>query len=461
MKTLTTFCLALLSGLTLAHSKIILTNVATGGENSYFITSDGSLWGMGNNEAGQLGVGVVFDTNQPQLIVSGGVAAVAVGNGMTTDAHCLFLKSDGSLWGMGGNDYGQLGDGSTNNSPVPEEIVSSGVIAIGAGTWHSFYIKTDGSLWAMGRNNYGQLGDGTTNNHSSPVQIIASNVVSVAAGVYHSLCVKADGSLWAMGRNDHGQLGVGNPPFTTNSPMQILSSNVVAIAAADSHSLLLKSDGSLWATGYNEHGQLGIGTSGTTADSYAFRNVRPSSVTSIAAGSNRSLFTKSDGSLWGMGEDFFSELGDGGLHDLTIPEQIFPTNVLQTGGGVVAAAGGELHSLFLRDDGSLWGMGWGFYGELGDGFNGQTSFPKQILPRPRPILANSAINQTNLLFSGTCQFGGIFYLLRSTNLTQPVGQWQPIATNYVNNPNPDNYSVILTNEINSGGPVEFYILESR
>lgn len=455
MKTLTTFWLALLLGQTLAHSSVIVTNVAAGGANSYFVTSDGSLWGMGNNGAGQLGVEVLFNTNQPQLIVSSGVTAVAVGRGM-----CLFLKSDGTLWGMGGNDYGQLGDGSTNNSPVPKQIVPNGVVAVGAGAWSSFYIKTGGSLWAMGRNDYGQLGDGTTNHQFSAVEIVPSNVVSVAAGDYHSLFVKTDGSLWAMGRNDRGQLGLGYaPPYATNRPIRILSSNVVAIAAATSHSLLLKSDGSLWTAGYNEYGQLGNGTPGR--DSFGFGKIRLSGVTSIAAGSNRSLFTMSDGSLWGMGNNSFSQLGSEGIRDVISPQQIFPTNVVQTGGGVVAAAGGELQSHFLRNDGSLWGMGWGFYGELGDGFYGRTYYPKQILPRPRPVLASTAINRTNLLISGTCQFGGTFHLLRGTNLTQPVGQWLPIATNHVSNSNPDNYEVILTNEINSGGPAGFYILQSQ
>ena len=74
------------------------------------------------------------------------------------------LKSDGSLWGMGKmKSWRQLGDGSTNRSKNPKQIVSSGVIKIGAGWKHSAFVKSDGSLWTMGNNDYGQLGTGDFN----------------------------------------------------------------------------------------------------------------------------------------------------------------------------------------------------------------------------------------------------------------------------------------------------------
>ena len=87
------------------------------------------------------------------------VTAVSAGN-----IHSLFLKNDGSLWAMGGNNNGQLGDGSFNNTNLPEQIVGSKVSMVAAGSWHSLFLKTDGSLWGMGFNRFGQLGDGTFSN---------------------------------------------------------------------------------------------------------------------------------------------------------------------------------------------------------------------------------------------------------------------------------------------------------
>ena len=86
------------------------------------------------------------------------------------------------------------------------------------------------------------------------------NASTIAAGEQHSLFLKDDGSLWAMGYNGYGQLGNGNTSSYTNStPIQVIDSGVAQVAAGGSHSLFLKDDGSLWAMGYNYHGQLGNG----------------------------------------------------------------------------------------------------------------------------------------------------------------------------------------------------------
>jgi alpha-tubulin suppressor-like RCC1 family protein len=123
--------------------------------------------------------------------------------------HSLFLKDDGSLWAMGNNAFGQLGDGSLDSVGInsPEKIVASGVTAIAAGRGHSLFLRSDGSLWAIGDNGDGQLGDGTVDAQIFPEKIVASGVTSIAAGEYHSVFLKSDGSFWGMGHNDNGELG--------------------------------------------------------------------------------------------------------------------------------------------------------------------------------------------------------------------------------------------------------------
>ena len=452
-----------------SHATLTVTNIAQGADvdHSLFLKSDGSLWAMGRNSSGQLGNGTYltgppYGTNRPEQIVASGVTAIAAGYG-----HSLFLKSDGSLWAMGNNYLGQLGTGTTNDARNrPEQIVVSGVTAVAAGSYHSLFLKSDGSLWAMGYNDSGQLGDGTTDSTNQPEQIVASGVTSLAAGGGHSLFIKSDGSLWAMGLNNYGQLGDGTTD-STNQPEQIVASGVTSVAAGGRHSLFVKSDGSLWATGGNLDGELGDGTLNNTNRP---ERIVASGVTTVAAGVFHSLFLKTDGSLWAMGSNFYGALGDGKAmlfsSGTNQPEQI-------VAGGVIAITAGHYHSLFLKTDGSLWGMGHNGYGQLGDGFTDQiftgidnplfhygSAIPEQISPSPQPVLHNALSSVNNLQFTATCGFGGNFRLLGSTNIALPFSQWIPIRTNSITARGPNNFSAILTNVLNFGGP-QFYTLLSQ
>src|SRR5450432_1472428 len=81
---------------------------------------------------------------------------------------------------------------------------AASVTKIAAGGYHSLLLKNDGSLWAMGDNRSGELGDGTHNNTNLPEQIVVSNVTAIAAGGGHSLFLKSDGSVWGMGASYDG-----------------------------------------------------------------------------------------------------------------------------------------------------------------------------------------------------------------------------------------------------------------
>jgi alpha-tubulin suppressor-like RCC1 family protein len=382
------FCLliaVLLSAVT-TRATVTVTNIAAGNSVSHFLKSDGSLWAMGTVD------GNLYNTNLPEQIVASNVMAIAAGDG-----HSLLLKSDGSLWAVGENVWGQLGDGNDDIDGTNsfEEILFNGVIAIAAGDSHSLFLKSDGSLWVMGANFNGQLGDGTYNSTNRPEQIVASNVVAIAAGAYHSLFLKSDGSLWAMGYNGSGQLGDGTSGsgVQTNIPEEIVSNGVMAIAAGGSHSLFLKSDGSLWAMGYNYYGQLG---DGANFDTNLPEMIVPGGVMAISSGYDHSLFLESDGSLWAMGDNQHGELGDGasGLYNQAYrPEKIISN-------GVTAIAAGAYHSLFLKSDGSLWAMGINSSGELGDGTYNSINRPEQIVP--------------DILFFASPTFGQMFLTVQFT-----------------------------------------------
>ncbi|MFP3670697.1 regulator, partial [Priestia sp. SIMBA_032] len=86
--------------------------------------------------------------------------------------HTLALKTNGTLWGWGRNNYGQLGDGTTTAKTIPVQIgTATNWKSIDAGDHHSIGTKTNGMLWGWGYNQYGQLGDGTTMSKIEPTQI--------------------------------------------------------------------------------------------------------------------------------------------------------------------------------------------------------------------------------------------------------------------------------------------------
>ncbi|NLD38995.1 MAG: hypothetical protein GX654_19215, partial [Desulfatiglans sp.] len=145
--------------------------------------------------------------------------------------HTLYIKKDGTLWSVGYNNNGQLGDGTTDTRSTPIQVASD-VAQVASGNAHSLFIKSDGTLWAMGYNKYGQLGDGTNTSRNKPVKI-ASDVIKVTAGVFHTLFIKKNGTLWGMGWNEDGQLGDGTF-INKNKPVRI-DNNVEQIAAGSAH----------------------------------------------------------------------------------------------------------------------------------------------------------------------------------------------------------------------------------
>jgi alpha-tubulin suppressor-like RCC1 family protein len=384
----------------------VVTGVGAGAECSFFIRSDGSLWGMGYDYNGQLGNGTNTTTSPygillPEQIVASGVTNVTGGA-----EHSLFLKSDGSLWAMGYNPYGELGNGTFLTTNTPQRIVAGNVKAIAAGFLHSLFLKTDGTLWAMGDNTYGQLGAGNITGTNIPV-LVASNVTAVAAGDYHSLFVTAGGALWAMGDNYYGQLGTGNN-VSTNAPVLIVSNNVTAIAGGAAFSVFVESDGSLWTMGDNSNGQLGRGNFISTNRPV---QVVSSNVTAIAAGNGHTLFRKADGSLWGMGYNSSGQLGDGRNADTNAPEMLVTSNV-------TAMAAGRYFSLFLTAGGTpsatLFAMGYNTDGELGDGTTTARYSPQQIVP---------AVQFTASPISGLALLTVQFNAPNVDNAGNPILQW--------------------------------------
>jgi alpha-tubulin suppressor-like RCC1 family protein len=316
---------------------------------SMWVDENGSLWGVGRNDYGQLGDETTVSRSNPVKVLDGGVVSVAVAN-----KQSFFLKEDGSLWGMGYGWFGAIGAGTTQHQTSPVEIVTEGCVEVSLGTDHTLFLKSDGSLWVMGRNDYGQLGTGAPldpdKHHAgtkelSPVEIVDGNVTNIAANGLSSLFLKSDGSLWGMGRNTEGQLGDGTTT-SRNTPVEIVDGDVTGIACGESHALLVKTDGSAWAMGSDSQGRLG---NGEDEDSLVPVRVVESGVIKVSAGFYNSYFLKSDGTLWGCGAQ-----GDGQLGAEVNNAAKAPVKIAE---GVEDVAAGAWSVLYSLNDGTLIGLG--------------------------------------------------------------------------------------------------------
>jgi alpha-tubulin suppressor-like RCC1 family protein len=196
------------------------------------------------------------------------VIDIAAGEG-----HSVVLKVDGTVWTWGSDWRGQLGvpgfSAYTSSTPIqvaiasdtPPYVVSplSSVTSIAAGSQHSLALKSDGTVWAWGSNEFGQVGGGNSPVRSERVTQVRgpgdvgflTGVTDIAAGGNHTLALTQDGRVWAWGDNGDGQLGAPssdscrmanglNRPCSRR-PILVgtLPADVKGIAAGSRHSLAL------------------------------------------------------------------------------------------------------------------------------------------------------------------------------------------------------------------------------
>jgi alpha-tubulin suppressor-like RCC1 family protein len=390
------------------------TAIAAGAYHALVVAADGTVWAWGANHAGQLGDGTQLDREKAVNVHTPGGVLTNVITVAAGQSHSLALRSDGSVWAWGDNQYGQLGDGTTENRDTAVKVsgleftrdVRDRVIAIAAGGWFSLALQSDGTIRAWGSNQWGQLGDGTFEDRTKPVVVIQrarggdplDRVKAIAAGYGFSLALRANGSVLAWGSNGNGALGSGQFGGANPIPGRVrtgvasggLLTNVIAIAGGGDHALALIADGTVRAWGLNAWGQLGndtkIGSAlpdvvrahGGTSESLEL-------VTAIAAGALHSLALLSDGTVRAWGSNAFGQLGDGTDDDRPAPVTVLSTGLLD----VRAIAAGTDFSVDLHGD-ILDTYKWG---ERNDGFSpfgDQSPQPVALSPTIKPIEASVA-----------------------------------------------------------------------
>jgi alpha-tubulin suppressor-like RCC1 family protein len=253
------------------------------------IKTNGTLWQWNiSSTAGTI-------PSSPVQITGGGSWKKICAGGRLAQSSSLAIKSDSTLWEI---------PTRTRSTPV---LLSSDVswayisVCSEPTSRHVLGISNDNKLYVWGNGDFGKLGRNESGSNNTIAQIGSSTWRQGVCGEDHTLAIKTDGTLWAWGSNQLGELGTNDAQTNhRSSPVQVGSStNWKQVAAYFYSSSAIKTDGTLWGWGDNDY----------SADFIPFSASRRSSPTQVGSSTNwKQIATngmiagvKTDGTLWTWG----------------------------------------------------------------------------------------------------------------------------------------------------------------
>jgi YD repeat-containing protein len=305
------------------------------------------LWALGASWQGQLGIGINSTSISTIQQVGSETDWTATAGG---NAHNVGVRN-GRLWICGSNTYGQLGQGDSGAGTYHSSPVQVGVLDtwdhVAAGEQSTFAIKTDGTLWSWGRNEFGDAGLGNQTSYSTPQQVGGLDDWSKISGHYeHALALKTDGTIWAWGRNFWGACGQ-NDIIDYSLPVQVGTDDTWAdVSAGASFSSALKADGTIWTWGYNANGRLGD----TTTTHRSLPVQVGTDFSSISIGGDNGVAIKTNGDLYVWGNNDYGALGFEDWDIRSTPTQLGSDKYLW-------ADVGRYEIATIKTDGTLWMCG--------------------------------------------------------------------------------------------------------
>ena len=266
----------------------------------------------------------------------------------------------------------------TKRYSCTEHAILVGIVGLAPGTFHTMLWKEDGSVWSTGIKM-----DAV---HLAFVPVISSGATAAAAGTGYSIVIKHDGGVWTTVKKSRGQLSFFDGSLTSKRTFYAVKTigGAKAVAAGSYHSLVLGKRGRVWAMGWNKYAQLG---DGSTLDKAKFIRLislgEKFTAIAIAAGEIHSIVLKRDGSVWAAGRNYNGQLGDGTKDDRK-------TFVMAVSRGVVDVTAGSYHSMVLKQDSGVWTTGSNEYGQLGDGSTvDRVSYVQVVLHGAKAVVAGS------------------------------------------------------------------------
>ena len=349
-----------------------------GGDNGLKLDTGTPLAVWGRNDTGQTGLGHFNEVGVPTVQSTPGLVAsvAAVGN-----RHTVIWTTDGSLYGWGNNGFGQLGSGDTVSASAPVSVSlpsawsGHSVVALAAGDNHTLALLDDGSLWAWGANSRGQLGVDTeeTVMATSPVEVTALSpfvVKAVVACANNSIVLLEDGTVLVWGDNAEGQLGrtdvlMSDEPQPISLPDGALA---VSVSLGRGYVGVCLEDGRAAMWGSNAFGQLGTGDRVPHYQPVAIIGEEP--VVELVLGDHSSMALGENGLLMTWGGNSEGQLTPGLAGD----DQLEPTVLSGVSGPVIRLSVGRQHVYITASDGQSMAWGSNQYDQLGADEEAPVSF---------------------------------------------------------------------------------------
>lgn len=237
------------------------------------IDAEGPAMCWGSNADGQLGRGEPLEGRNPiPMLVEalGPVNQISAGGATYTrwfdrSGHACAVSANAEVWCWGANDYGQLGDGSTDDSSVPVRVegIGGGARSVCAGGLHSCAVSENGSAWCWGSEHNGKLGNDKmgliADYQAQPVRVEGvDDAREITCGRDFSCAITDGGQLLCWGANRDGQLGNGQDFDASGiaAPVSGLE-NVVEVSGGLAHACAIDADAQLYCWGHGEDYQLG------------------------------------------------------------------------------------------------------------------------------------------------------------------------------------------------------------
>ncbi|KAM4603975.1 putative E3 ubiquitin-protein ligase HERC3 [Polymixia lowei] len=191
--------------------------VACGDQHYIALTQGGLVYTWGKNSSGQLGLGIressiIVSSPQPLKTLSGIPLAQITAGGN----HSFALSLSGTVFGWGQNSAGQLGlgDKTDRHTPVPVDCLRlKKTVAISCGERHTAILTKGGLVFTFGGGCYGQLGHNSLRDEPRPrlvAELWGAKVTQIACGRHHTLAfVGSTNKIYSFGHGEKGQLGNG------------------------------------------------------------------------------------------------------------------------------------------------------------------------------------------------------------------------------------------------------------